>query len=102
MTHTKTGEKFDTGKERWDLLPLEALKEVVEVLTYGAAKYEPNGWKRVPDGENRYYAAQQRHSVANRLGEDFDEESNLLHLAHEACNALFRLQLKIDQLQEDL
>lgn len=97
---TDSGVKFDKGKPRWDLLPLEAVEEVVKVMTFGANKYTPDGWKTVEDAENRYFAAQMRHSVANRLEEETDPESGLLHLAHEACNAIFRLQLKLESYKE--
>lgn len=98
---TKEGIKLDNGKLRWDLLPLEAIEAVVEVMTFGANKYTPNGWKTVPDAEDRYFAAQMRHSVTNRQKQELvDPESGLLHLAHEACNAVFRLQLKLEQIRE--
>lgn len=35
--------KFDTEKDRWDLLPWRAVREVVRVVTYGAKKYTVYG-----------------------------------------------------------
>lgn len=81
--------KFDADKLMWDLLPMGEVEEVVGILTYGAKKYRPNGWKEVPDAESRYYAAALRHLIAWRQGEDVDKESNLRHLAHATCNLLF-------------
>lgn len=63
-------------------------------MTYGAEKYEPNNWQKVD--KHRYYAAMMRHMVAELKGEDCDQESGLLHLAHMACNALFLLWKKIN------
>lgn len=83
--------KFDAGKDRWDLVPFDALLPVVKVLTYGAVKYAPDNWKKLPDARERYVAAMLRHFTAWRLGERDDPESGLHHLAHAACCLLFLL-----------
>jgi hypothetical protein len=88
------GKKFDTGKLRWDLLPLDCVEEVVKILTFGAEKYDANNWQLVEDGENRYYAALMRHLTASRLGEKTDSESGLSHLSHAMCNIVFLLWLE--------
>jgi len=41
------GVKYDSGKPDYTLLPLDALEQVVEVLTFGAAKYDRDNWKKV-------------------------------------------------------
>lgn len=87
--------KHDGGKDRWDLLPLTAAREVVRVLTYGANKYAPDAWKRVPEARERYYAATMRHLFAWRQGESRDAESGHLHLAHAACCLFFLLWFEI-------
>lgn len=89
-----SGVKHDAGKDRWDLLPLTAVREVVRVLTYGAQKYAPDQWRVVPEPRPRYYAAAQRHLSAWWLGEAVDAESGLPHLAHAACCLLFLLALE--------
>ena len=91
--------KFDNGKPMWDLLPYEAVEEVVKVMTYGANKYEPHGWKTVPDADNRYFAALMRHLVAHKKGEKIDPESGKLHLSHAACNMLFMLAVELSKAQ---
>lgn len=83
------GQKFDQDKLRYDLVEPEFEEAVVEVLTYGAAKYAPNSWQKVPDAKNRYYAALRRHIAAWRKGEEIDQESGKSHLAHAACNLMF-------------
>jgi hypothetical protein len=83
------GTKFDSGKSRYDLLPPNALEEVAKVLTYGAAKYAPDNWRFVPDAENRYFAAAQRHLWALRRGESHDPESGISHIAHAITSLLF-------------
>lgn len=93
---SKAGLKYDNGKTRYDLYPLDAYKGCADVLTFGAAKYTPNGWKSVPDGKNRYYAALIRHLNAQKehldnggKGLALDEESGLPHLDHAQCCLVF-------------
>lgn len=81
--------KFDTGKNRLDLIEPEFIENVGEVLTFGADKYEPNNWQKVEDPVNRYYAATLRHLLAWRRGEKIDPESGLNHLSHVATNIMF-------------
>lgn len=92
------GAKLDHGKVRAALVLgafAAALWQVARVGTFGANKYSDNGWLTVPNGEARYADAQMRHQMAHAQGEHFDEESNLLHLAHEAWNSLAKLTLFI-------
>jgi len=91
------GLKFDQGKPMMNLLfegMPDALLAVGEILTFGAQKYEAHSWKNVENNESRYRAAQIRHALA----QGYDSESGLLHRAHEACNALFLLQLEIERI----
>ncbi len=83
--------KFDANKPMWDLLPLKEVEKIVYVLTYGADKYKPDGWKGVPQAKERYLAAALRHLCAYQSGEPCDAESGLSHLAHAACCLVFLL-----------
>lgn len=92
------GAKLDTGKIRPGLVLggfARALKGVSEVGTFGAAKYTDNGWTEVPNGEARYEDAQLRHWLDSKAGIPTDPESHLIHLKHEAWNALARLDLHL-------
>ena len=92
------GAKLDAGKNRLGLVMFgfpRALQEVGKVGTYGANKYSDNGWIAVPDGFRRYEDAQQRHAAKRHIGETDDPDSGLLHLSHEAWNALAKLDLYI-------
>ncbi len=91
----KEGRKDDDGKLRWDLLPYDAVEKIVEILTFGARKYEPNNWQN--NKEWQYQAALMRHFCKYMCDEDYDDESGLLHLAHLACNALFLIWKKIHE-----
>ena len=88
------GEKHDEEKLRYDLVPLLAEEQVVKVLTYGAKKYGPDNWRKVPEARRRYYAAARRHLTRWRLGEELDRESGLPHLAHAICSLLFLLEVE--------
>lgn len=83
------GIKHDAGKDRWDLLPWEEVRDVVKVLTKGAEKYGEENWQAVPEAEDRYFAAAHRHLVEWRTGDCLDPDDGLPHLAHAVCCLLF-------------
>ena len=89
QTATTGGRKFDGNKLEFGLLPPLALEATVDVLTFGAQKYERDNWKRVPDSKRRYYDALQRHLWAWKKGEENDPESGKHHLAHAMCCLMF-------------
>lgn len=86
------GIKHDQHKVRMDLLPPDALWAVAEVLTFGAGKYGDRNWEQGME-HGRLLAALERHKNAHERGEDYDEETKLLHLAHAACCSLMVLAL---------
>lgn len=83
------GLKYDGGKLEYGLLPPLALKATVDVLTFGAQKYERDNWKYVDDSKRRYFDALQRHLWAWKEGEIDDPESGKHHLAHAMCCLMF-------------
>jgi hypothetical protein len=93
-SNNKEGLKFDYNKPRWDLLPLDPIKEVVNALTYGAQKYGPENWRNVKNARSRYYSALMRHVVAWEAGEALDFESGISHIAHAICNLIFLYELE--------
>jgi hypothetical protein len=88
------GQKHDDDKPAPELLPPRALLAVSRVLAFGARKYAPDNWRKVPDGKRRYLAAALRHVLAHMGGEVLDSESSEPHLAHAACCVLFLLELE--------
>jgi len=100
ISQHEAGAKLDGGKIKVGLMMggfSNALMEVAKVATYGANKYSPNGWKSVPEAKERYTDAMYRHLLAEQQGEMFDEESELLHAAHAAWNALARLEFILEE-----
>lgn len=99
-----SGKKFDGGKA-----PLaqgclwyfpKALNAVAAVSAYGANKYdvpfEDKSWQRVERAYDRYSDALARHFTAEGTS-SWDDESQLLHAAHAAWNALARLELMLEE-----
>ena len=77
-TH-KDGVKFDTGKQRLDLVPVEMLDGLADPLTYGVNKYEANNWRKGL-AYSRVMGAALRHLASFRRGVLIDEESGLNHI----------------------
>ncbi len=82
--------KYDDGKCRTDLLPVDALEEVAWILTFGADKYEDHGWEHGMDWM-RLIGACFRHIFAWIGGQDNDPETGRSHIAHACCCLLFIL-----------
>ncbi len=92
------GAKADAGKLRPTLVIRDmanALLAVTKIATDGAIKYTPGGWLLVPEALARYEDAHLRHMLKRFTGEQVDADSHSLHLAHEAWNALAKLELHI-------
>lgn len=83
------GTKNDEGKLEWSLIELKNLEPMLKVLMFGAKKYAPDNWKKVPDAKKRYYDAFMRHFAAYQAGEILDAESGLPHLDHAQCCLYF-------------
>lgn len=90
------GAKLDNGKIMGGLLAdfSLALTAVAEVGTYGANKYTRCGWESVPNGIQRYGDAKWRHLLKGAT-QPIDQESGLMHKAHEAWNVLAELELML-------
>lgn len=95
-----TGRKFDSEKEQYTLIPPFALREIARNLTFGARKYEPENWKKVPNAKKRYLDALFRHVEAYRLGEVNDPENGLHHLAAAAVNLMFVMEFELAGIPE--
>lgn len=92
----ETAIKHDKGKLRYDLLPPEALREIVKAFTFGADKYGDRNWEK---GEGllwgKAFGAIMRHCWAFWRGEDIDKESQVHHLGCAGAEVLFLLTYSI-------
>lgn len=83
------GKKFDLGKNRFSLLPKGSVNKIINVLEFGAKKYDVDNWQQVGNSKTRYYDATMRHIDSWWNGEKIDSETGIHHLAHAATNLLF-------------
>lgn len=91
--------KNDNGKLEWNLLPPQAIEEILKVFQYGSKKYGARNW--IDNSANvaysRYLNALRRHLHKYLKSQNFDEESGLYELAHIATNAIMLLEYQIQQ-----
>lgn len=81
------GLRYNEGKPRYDLLPAHAINELVKVLTAGAKKYADRNWEQGMKWSN-VIASLKRHLAKFEMGEDYDEETGMLHCAQIMWNAM--------------
>ena len=82
------GLRYNKGKQRFDLVHPLAHRDMVDILTMGANKYFDRNWENGLSWTS-VIASLKRHLDAIERGEDYDEESGKLHIAHVACNVHF-------------
>lgn len=89
MSELKTEAKYDAGKIRPSLVPVQIIKDIAEVREYGVKKYkDPENWKQVE--LLRYIDAFYRHWLAFIDDpKSVDKESGIKHYKHCACNLAF-------------
>lgn len=95
------GIKFDGGKPRLAEMIQDfavPLRELCKVWEFGALKYGKSNWKELDNGEERYTNAMLRHLLEEH---PFDEETNFLHAAHIAFNALARLHFIVEKQEKE-
>jgi hypothetical protein len=101
-------EERKIGKVQMDLFDSgfpNAVMEVAKVMTWAAENkgYKPHDWVNLPDAETSFPSAASRHRVKSLIqkveglpvSERVDEESAILHKAHEAFNILAELELML-------
>lgn len=82
-----------------------AIMEVAKVMTWASEHkgYKPHDWVNLPNADSSFPAAASRHRVKSLIqkvdgvsvGKRVDEESAILHKAHEAFNVLAELELML-------
>lgn len=98
------GAKADAGKLRPTLVfkdMARALLAVVKIATDGAEKYSAGGWLKVSEASMRYEDADLRHMLKRWIEGPVDADSKSLHLAHEAWNALAKLELHLREQEKN-
>ena len=80
--------------ERYDLVPVEPLRELAIHYGKGAVKYEPHNWKKGFKW-SLSYAALMRHLQAWYAGESYDPETGSHHLTAVAWHAFALMWFEI-------
>lgn len=93
--------KHDIGKIQF-LFPIRALAETNRVFTYGGKKYDIGNWHS-GDGFDwqRLIDAAYGHIGNFQLGENYDKETKMYHLAHAMCCLAMLLEHQIVNLGND-
>lgn len=81
------GQKFDSGKERFDLIPARPLFLLAKLYTNGAKKYNDRNWEKGMKW-SRIFGAIQRHLWKFWIGEDYDAETGVPHTINAAWGCL--------------
>jgi hypothetical protein len=105
-----SGKKYDSGKDPWHLLPWDAVRGVVKILAFGAAKYGERNWERGMDWSRLQRAATEHLTVwfhgvwdddGNWSAQPNDPETGRSHLLHAACCVLFLAAMEIRRVGKD-
>lgn len=112
MNVHEKGAKLDLGKSPvfdgvLQYFP-RALKKVADLSLWGATRYSWEGWRSVPDGFRRYSNALGRHILNEKIEGLYDLDAandpkhpaKILHATQVAWNALARLELLVEELDE--
>lgn len=83
-----TGQRFNSGKPKWGLVPQSALLPLVKALEYGTIKYQPDNWKKGLSVMEMCESLK-RHLDDFMEGIDIDPESGLHHIGPIQANAMF-------------
>jgi Domain of unknown function (DUF5664) len=94
MTPDNLGRKNDEDKAPWELAPWDAFWAILQVIKFGARKYEPRNWERGM-AWSRLFSATQRHLTAWWMGEHRDSETGYSHLWHAGCCICFLIAYEI-------
>ncbi len=95
-----TGGEKGSKPERFDLIPVSAMKEVARVYGYGASKYSYRNWERGYDW-GLSIAALERHIAEFKNRKSFDDESGLHHLAHATFHLLALMTWETNEVGTD-
>jgi hypothetical protein len=80
-------DRYNEGKLRYDLIPVEALEDLAKLYTEGAKKYADRNWEKGM-AFSKMYASLLRHLFKFWMGEDIDKETGVNHMTAVAWNAM--------------
>lgn len=92
--------RYDNGKLRYDLIPVDALEELVLIYTRALSKYPERNWEKGMSW-SRCFGSLMRHSWAFWRGEERDSETNCHHMAMAAWNAMALVSYSLRKVGKD-
>jgi len=84
---TTGGMRFDSGKLRFNLIPMDAKVELARVYTIGAIKYDDDNWLKGMSWKIMIDCAE-RHFALFQMGQTRDPDTGCHHLAQAAWNLI--------------
>lgn len=81
--------RFNHGKPQWTMMDFKSMEPMIQVMMYGAKKYERDNWKKACPARLSLLDSLMRHYIKLVEGESIDPESGLPHIGHLMCNAMF-------------
>lgn len=92
--------RFNKGKPRPMLVPVEWLEALITVMEKGAQKYGDNNWKKgMPYSE--VLNSLERHLIQFKKGENIDPDDGLSTMAKIAVNSLFLVYYQLKGIGND-
>lgn len=85
--NTSKAKRYNAGKPKMSMVPLDVIREVAKVFTYGELKYDRDNWKNGFEWSSILDSAL-RHVTAWQSGEDIDLESGLNHISMAITNLI--------------
>jgi len=86
LNDTTKSRRYNIGKPRMDLIPMDVIEDLANIYEFGAEKYSENGWLKGFDYSS-LSSSTLRHLIAFQYkNEDNDVESNQSHLLHAIWN----------------
>lgn len=82
-----SGLRFNEGKTNYELIPVNSLEKAADIFYFGSKKYGKNNWEKGMKWTT-VISSLERHLQSIKKGEDYDKESNKLHISHLICNAM--------------
>lgn len=80
--------RYNEGKLDWTLLDFESVTPLVEVMTYGATKYDRDNWKLKCKDPRQHLQSAMRHLISIIQGQEIDDESGKRHSGHVMANMM--------------
>ena len=84
----KTAMRYNEGKPDWTLIDFKSLRPLVDVMTYGAKKYDVDNWKLPCENPRQHLQSAMRHMLELVDGNEIDDESGCLHSGHVIANMM--------------